>query len=456
MTRHHTRDASLALLFLFGVVACGGEGQVAGGGIGGTGISQGPVTGFGSVWVNGVEFSTTNATITRDGAAVTQDDLELGMLVTVYGTINGDGISGTASSVSYAKELEGPISALPNANTLTVLGQTVLVDNLTKIKINGVDATISDLQAGDTVEVSGLPTPTGFRATYIEAKSLGAEVELKGKINAVANGIITIGAQNIDIRALSTSFTPQLGDYVAVKGTLLGGGATLLANSIEQKSRALGAADKDNAELQGYVTTVTAASDFVVDAQPVRTSSQTRFKGGTAADIKTGARLEVTGALVNGVLLATKISFEDDLNLEGDVTSVSGTTITIDTNSGLAIEINATLTEGATTVIKVGDHVKLRGRKLDATHLLATELEVSAAGGGTRSVELQGAIDSISIPFIRVLGLSIDTTTIASFGGDGVSNSASFFSAARVGSLVEIKGTRTGVTMTWESIELDE
>ena len=53
MAIQHLRNILLTAAFLVGVVSCGGGGsQIAGGGIGGTGISQGPITQFGSIFVN--------------------------------------------------------------------------------------------------------------------------------------------------------------------------------------------------------------------------------------------------------------------------------------------------------------------------------------------------------------------------------------------------------------------
>ena len=168
MTGLRVKLSTLVFVLLAGLAACTGDGtQTAGGGIGGTGVSQGPITGFGSIFVNGVEFDTSGATILRDGAPVTQNDLRIGMVVTVDGSINGS--SGTAATVTYAKELEGPISQKTNANTLAVLGQTVIVDNLTKIDVSGIsNASINDLQTGDKVEVSGfVSADCSIHSTYI-------------------------------------------------------------------------------------------------------------------------------------------------------------------------------------------------------------------------------------------------------------------------------------------------
>jgi hypothetical protein len=77
-------DAVCAMLLL---ASCGGgDNRTADGAIGGTGIiASGPISGFGSVFVNGAEFRTSAATqISVNGAANrAQSDLGLGFVVTV-------------------------------------------------------------------------------------------------------------------------------------------------------------------------------------------------------------------------------------------------------------------------------------------------------------------------------------------------------------------------------------
>ena len=77
----------LVALGLVTLASCGGGGGgVASGGTGGTGItgvSQGPISGFGSVYVNGVRIHTGGAAITvDDNPGQTQAALGLGMVVT--------------------------------------------------------------------------------------------------------------------------------------------------------------------------------------------------------------------------------------------------------------------------------------------------------------------------------------------------------------------------------------
>src|SRR6056297_1829152 len=85
--KRHIRNRVIGLAagtVAFGAIsACGGGGSdggldVADGGIRGTGSSVGPVSGFGSVFVNGVEFSTDgilNQTVQSDDGISTETEL---------------------------------------------------------------------------------------------------------------------------------------------------------------------------------------------------------------------------------------------------------------------------------------------------------------------------------------------------------------------------------------------
>ena len=118
------RIFAFVLVSSLGIISCSSSTNMAEGGIGGTGISMGVATELGSITVNGVYFETTGAEIYKDGVRVGIDSspsqietmLNRGMVVTVKGAINSDGVTGTATSVNYADNLEGPITAIPNPN----------------------------------------------------------------------------------------------------------------------------------------------------------------------------------------------------------------------------------------------------------------------------------------------------------------------------------------------------
>lgn len=466
MTGLRVKLFTLVFVLLAGLAACTGGGtQTAGGGIGGTGVSQGPITGFGSIFVNGVEFDTSGATILRDGVPVTQNDLRIGMVVTVDGSINGS--SGTAATVTYAKELEGPISQKVNANTLAVLGQTVIVDNLTKIDVSGIsNASINDLQTGDKVEVSGFVAADGsIHATYIAAKTADTEAELKSTVSNVNGSVLSLGSLQVDIGGASLSGfggrAPVVGDVVEVKGSVAGN--ALIATSVKLSSRSLGKSEAEHAEVEGLVTAFTSAADFVVGAQRVQTTGQTVFNGGLAVDVQAGVQLEVEGGLSNGILVATEVKFKDGLELEANVLTKDTLhhSMTLAGLTGITVIVNDTLTEfdGAVdfATLTPGSHVKVRGRTFDDSAcagacVLAVNVEVENDGS---KVALRGPVEVINNPLLTVLGVIVDTAPLAAgdFDGPGITDRSSFFAALRQGDMVNAEGSFAGGAVLWQSIE---
>jgi len=315
------RNMMMTAGVVLAVAGCGGGGDtVASGGTGGTGISSGPVTGFGSVFVNDVEFDTTTSSVTIDGAPDDGTDphrgLKVGMVVKVDGEFADDGIHGTATEIEYKDNVEGPVDSItptidPTINRAVVLGQTVILD---KTQTHFENTTFDTLAQGDFVEVSGLVDDAGqIRATYVEVKTPG-EMEVKGTIKNLDMQAKTfkINALIVDYSSTNTSDlpggVPADGQYVEVKGMTYSGG-TLTATEVEMDDDTLGAADAGKVEMEGYVTDVTPPSQFTVGTQAVQTTSSTVFENGTASNIVKGSKVEVEGPLAGGVLTATKVSF---------------------------------------------------------------------------------------------------------------------------------------------------
>src|SRR5882762_5463566 len=116
------------------VVACGGGMSSATNPTGNAPVmATGTITGFGSIYVNGVHFKTTSATIRKNGQVVAQSALKVG------------------------ENVAGPIATIDTTNNmLTVLGQTVKIDGGTSLSSDVQPADITGLKVADFVEVSGL------------------------------------------------------------------------------------------------------------------------------------------------------------------------------------------------------------------------------------------------------------------------------------------------------------
>jgi hypothetical protein len=468
------KRVSLALAMALGLVSCNGSVNLAEGGIGGSGISMGVVSQFGSIFVNGVEFDTTGATIVYADEGTQQKDftgqqvrdlLSLGMVVTVRGTINPDGLTGQADSVTYADALEGPIAGPPTANTFVVLGQTVIVDNLTEFR-NVMPADISGLADTDVVEVSGFVDASGdIRATYIEKKPTSSVNEVKGTVTAVTTPTtFAIGALSVNTGSSGVDANGLLGQFVEVEGSFSGG--TLIASSVELGSSALDSQDHDEAEMEGIVTSVSPSPEmaFVLGGQTVNYTVDTAFNGGVATDILPGVKVEVEGSLSGGILIANEITFEDGIELEANIHSIVGNTITLDglvTFGGLNLEVivDDVLTEFegvAFTALQVGDHVELRARDT-GSGLLATRLSASS-GSDPNTVVLQGPLlaKDRNANSVTVLGVTVDGFTVFEIDSIGNVDATIFYDTVALDDLVSLEGTWDGVTLSGDKIELDD
>lgn len=455
--------------------ACGGGGgTLAEGGIGGTGISNGPITGFGSIFVNGIEYDTQNAEIfiegesagTGDAAAL--NNLAVGHVVTVEGSIP-DGTQATASRVYFSDNVEGPIQAIAviDANTreLTVLGQTVIASADTEFE----NATLGSLAVNNLVEVSGLVRADGaIQATFIEKKSDtfndGDSVEVKGVIsnlNTAARtftiAAVTVSYSGADLSDLEAPLAN--GNTVEVKGIFSGG--TLLASRIETEDDLNITATTSWLELEGYISSVISVGEFVLNNVRVRTTSSTRFDGGTAADLIAGARVEVEGGFSGGILTATEIEFHDDVSLQAKVDSVAADSLTLVGISGLTVAATAlTEVDGAVdsfAAITAGRFVKIIGNWSPISNsVVATKIEVENPSS-TIEIKLRGVLTNAADPHIGLLGATIDTTGVDYRNASGNTLSAAqFFAFAAAGMRVSLEGRQDNGTnaLAWTRVRI--
>ncbi len=321
------RVALLVVLCL----GCGGGGSeiAATGGIGGTGISQGTITAFGSIFVNGIEWNIDSATIEVDGSAATETDLRVGMRVRVVGDFTGDGSTGSATSVRFDASIEGPISDVPvlvlpggTEKSFTILGRTILVDQSGTVFGDG--ASFASLVKDQVLEISGYEEDANtIRASRVALRGLFPAVTaatLSGTVqnltkNPDGSGIFEIGS--ITIRySMMTQFEDLtveelvVGRTVDVEGALCVTGNELDADQIEAEEVGLGQADIDDVELEGVVSNYVSLADFDVDGVNVDASSATLEP--LALVVADGSFVEVEGALIANVIVADVVKSEED------------------------------------------------------------------------------------------------------------------------------------------------
>jgi len=352
---------------LLALASCGGGTS----GTGGSGVtSTGTITAFGSVFVNGVEFSTSGATIVRDGNPATESNLRVGMVVTVNGSRSGS--SGSATRIEVDDAVKGFVEAKVDPNHWTVMGQTVLVDDRTRFENNAQPG------VGEFAEVHGLVVADGtISGGFIEKKNAPFPAfEVKGFVKKHSDasktfdiGALTVNYSNATINDMPNPATTSWnGLLVEAKGSTCTGTApvcgTLTASKVEPNGPQMQEADEF--EIEGFVTSLTSTSDFVVGNQRVVTTGSTRFEGGVAADIVIGVKLEVEGVLSGGILTASKVEFRESVRLEGDVANLGAGSFGLNGLPGIVVTANG-LTEfqggiSGLSGLANGNHVRVRGR----------------------------------------------------------------------------------------------
>ena len=203
-------------------------------------VVVGPITGFGSVIVNGVTFGTANATVTMDDEPGIESGLRLGMIVSVGGTIDATTGEARASEISFVDDVEGPIMSMDRVtNSFVVLGRTVFVDELTVFE----DATFDDIEVGHVVKVSGLwKHEQQIQATFVRRVAFqfaaGMTMRVKGEISD-----LDIGQQQFRIGTQSCDYSAAMmelggadianGMYVQVTSTAMMQNNQMMADAVQ-------------------------------------------------------------------------------------------------------------------------------------------------------------------------------------------------------------------------------
>lgn len=467
--------------------ACGGSGSSAStttAGIDGTGVrtplgvvSSGTVTGFGSVIVNGVRFDTSGSSFTIDGEPGSQSDLAVGDVVVVRGELDDDDRSqGTASSVEFDDLVEGPIAALDTVSgMLTVLGQTVRIDDATSFDDSIVPSSIDGLTVGDIVEVTGFVASDGtISATRIDLKGASLAFELTGlvaSLDDVARRFV-INDQIVDYATAQLDDfgggTIAEGDLVEVKaGTTLGAGGELLATRIEFKGDDVSGDDGDHVEIEGLISRFVDIRDFDVSGFPVTSNGNPTIEGGVAGDLGLDVKVEVEGSLDGGVLTATKIEIRrsgpvrilanvDSVNTGSGSFVVLGITVRVDSQTRLEDKGPQDLESFSLSDLLVDDYVEVLGAEFPAGsgEILASRLE---RDDDEPDVEIRGIVATVVAPSFEILGVTVTTTagTVFRDVNDAVISPATFFAAAD-GRLVEATGLELGDrAVTATEVELE-
>lgn len=427
--------------------ACGGAGggggvDIADGGIRGTGSSVGPVSGFGSVFVNGVRFDTEalNGQVEGDDGITAESQLDEGMILRVDGEWRADG-QGTANTVEYDDTLRGEVVVVEpwdptnKTATLDIYGITVHIDNQTVIK----GKSVTDLADNDFVRISAWRLPNDdYRASLVRVLSESAsepfdsdsEIEIEGRVDDFDPDLctFTVGNLTVECDRDNTEFDGiELSElsgnpYVEVEGDF--NGSNLLAREIKKDDlRRYRRGDDDDIEFAGPVSASFNETEktFGINGQTVRVTGETEFEDGlSAADLEPGLLIQVEGSfLTDGSVDADEISLrEGDSEVEGRVQAnevdsgsqtfrIGGVLVQVTPLTTIVSENNRDLDLpdiGGPEEVEVSGIERVTANGEVYLEALKVEIDDDLAEDG---FELVGRLQEVGTNSIRVLGVDI-------------------------------------------------
>lgn len=365
------------------ITAAGGSGT-ASAGIDGSGITmpkftRGPVSGFGSIYVNGVRYSTDTALFIIDGELGSETDLAVGQIVSVLGTVDDDSGNGTAYLVTFEDIVDGPVSSIDfDANRMTVMGQTVLVDEDTVFQLSDRDSAFENLGVDDLVEVSGFVDSQGRIIAASVRSGIGTgEYDLTGTVEAVDNAAmrLTINGLSVDFGAAGIfgldAELPRVGDTVEIVGSGFDDSDAFVASRIYAGNAGLAAISGVEAELEGIITRFHSLNEFDLGGTRVRLTWDTRYVNDWIFGLSTDRKVEVSGVLdAAGTLVAEEIVFEKlaKEKITGTVDAVAGDYLVVGSRLVRAMpetkyKDDSELDERRFNIgsVQVGDRVEIRG-----------------------------------------------------------------------------------------------
>lgn len=380
-------------LLLAALAGCSGGGEGGDGvGSGGTGTySMGPISGFGSIVVNGVRYDDSVAVVLdEDDAPRERAALRLGTIVEVdAGDVRVEaGVRrATARRVRVAGALVGPVEALDaGAGTLVVLGQTVKVGAGTVFD-ERLSGGLAALVPGHVVEVHALYDPATARhaATRVEPAGPGAAWQVRGQVEAVDAAARTLRIGGAGFAYGTAGGAPAAiaaGDTVRLR---VRDGADAQGRRPVESFLAGSRApeDRDRGEIEGTVTAFASPASFRVGALPVDASAAT-FPDGTSG-LRLGARVHLEGAVRAGVLHARAVRISGDDEIEDRGFELDGRITALDARARRFVLRGQTVDYGRADLrvdggtladLAVGRRVEVRARpSADRSVLEATRLE---------------------------------------------------------------------------------
>jgi hypothetical protein len=344
-------------------------------GTGGTGaplFTQGSISGFGSVIINGIKFDDLQATVQIDGAQASSADLRLGMVAGVQGVRGADLALGQASNIEVWSIAQGVVTRV-GASEFDVAGMTIQTDSNTSFE--GVGSTAALLKGKSWVIVWGLQAnQDGIHWTATRVAVIATNtVTVSTGVVAVSKNEHTLNAWKLSGATVSVLTDGQL---VRVEG-VVSSEENLAVTSVKVLSAGFDTQSQDELEIEGVVTSVASTYSFMMGNISVNASRA--VVDPTNGQVIVGARLEVHGVWSSSVLNASQIHIESQKISSIEISARIDQYTSLDNFVMRGQRCNATgasFTSGSASNLKTGVKIKVVGNKAGDV-LLVTSVSFS-------------------------------------------------------------------------------
>ena len=410
--------ATVASLGLF-LSACSDEDEV----LTQNATSSGVVSGFGSVYVNGLRYVTENSNILSNGVESDEAALKVGMKV-VVNAHQSSATEGTAFEVKYLADAIGEIEAIDlAAPSISVLGQTYLITSATKFD----EVIFNELRESMVVELSAFENANGsFTVTYLTIKDDFSEHQLTGRVSKlkardktffIGELLVNYGDADVDgslYDGSTVSLKNDIGliasefnaDEVSVQGMLLVIGGTLTVSGIVETKKEVD---------EGTV--------IKVDGRNFLLTNEADFSQGDVENLRVGDQVSLIATIIESEqqypyypINSIRVELANEISLEGIVQSATGSSFTlfgqeftVDSYTQYEDDSEQELRYFTFSDIAIGDRLEIDAYELNDI-LISRNVERKETGTSEQDTyEIEGVVDSIDVdlPSFSVKGINV-------------------------------------------------
>ena len=419
--------------------------------------SSGVISGFGSVYVNGVRYTTKDSYIIANGRKSDEAALKVGMKVVVAAQKSSNDGS-NALEVTYLADVIGAIDAIDlGDSSLTILGQTYLITKATKLD----NVLFTELTVGTFVELSAFENEYGnFMVSYLEIKEQQAEQQLTGTISKInkVNKTFTIGQLLVNYVDADVTGLLNAGSLVLIKSKFPAIDNEFVADEVTAQGLILFI--DGTLELAGIVEDMDKEEESTIiklSGRKYALTDSSDFTQGDDEDLQIGSQVSLIATVIEQEsttsiypINSIRVELANEISLEGIVESITNYSFTIfsqvfsvDSYTQYEDDSEQELRNFNFSDIAIGDRLALDAYEVNGL-LISRKIQREETGAIEHdSHDIEGIVDSIdthqtSFSVKGIVVLTDEHTEFEDVQGVNV-DQATFFTSLALNDEVEVE-----------------